>query len=155
MICPFCLHKKTNVYNSRQGSKLNAVWRRRQCGACGGQFTTYESAEPGSILTVREGDGGRTLTPFSHTNLLLSLLKACDHRADLDDSVPYLCDTIEQQLYKLHFSIKEKTITKQNIVRTTADVLKRYDPVAYVKYAGRYQAQMDAPAIRRALRRKK
>jgi transcriptional repressor NrdR len=152
MVCPFCLHKKTNVYNSRRGSRLNITWRRRQCPACGGQFTTYESAEPGSILTVKEG---QELSPFSHNALLLSILKACDHREDQDESVPYLSATIEQKLYKLHFSIKDKTITKHDIVQTAADVLKHYDPVAYVKYIGQYQMHIDAPSIRRALRRKK
>jgi transcriptional repressor NrdR len=152
MVCPFCLNKKTNVYNSRQGARLNSTWRRRQCPACGEQFTTYESAEPGSILTIRVG---HSLTPFSHIKLLLSILKACDHRQDQDESVPYVCDTIEQKLYKLHFSIKEKTISTYDIVHTAAGVLKQYDPVAYVKYIGRYDAGVDASSIRRALRRKK
>jgi transcriptional repressor NrdR len=152
MVCPFCLHKKTNVYNSRQGARLNATWRRRQCPACGEQFTTHESADPGSILTVQEGNA---LTPFSHTTLLLSILKACDHRQDQDEAVPYVCETIEQKLYSLHFATKQKTISKQNIIQTAAEVLKRYDPVAYVKYIGRFQSQLDAPSIRRALRRKK
>jgi transcriptional repressor NrdR len=152
MVCPFCLHEKTKVYNSRRGSRLNVTWRRRQCEACGGQFTTYESAEPGSILMVRQD---RTLVPFSHSDLLLSLLRACDHRQDLDESVPYLCGTIEQKLYKLQFAVKEKSVAKSDIVAAAAAALKNYDPVAYVKYIGRYQAQLDAPTIRRALKRKK
>lgn len=152
MVCPFCLHRKTSVYNSRKGSRLNVTWRRRQCEACGGQFTTYESAEPGSILTIRDG---RSLEQFSHSTLLLSLLKACDHRKDLDESVPYVCETIEQKLYALLPAREQKTITKQEIVGITADVLKNYDPVAYVKYSGLHQSQLDAPSIRRALKRKK
>jgi transcriptional regulator NrdR family protein len=101
---------------------------------------------------VREN---KALLPFSHSGLTISLLRACDHREDLDESVPYLCGTIEQKLYKLQFSIKEKTVTKADIVAASASVLKNYDPVAYVKYVGRYQAQLDAPTIRRALKRKK
>lgn len=151
MVCPFCLHKKTNVYNSRKGSRLNVTWRRRQCSACRGQFTTYESAEPGSILTVRDG---RSLIPFSHSALLITLLRACDHRQDLDEAVPYLCETIEQKLYTLLPNRNEKTITKNDIIQTTTEVLKNYDPIAYVKYMGTYQHQLDAPTLRRALRRK-
>lgn len=152
MVCPFCLHEKTKVYNSRQGTRLNVTWRRRQCEACGSQFTTYESAEPSSILMVRDN---KLLLPFSHSNLLLSLLRACDHRDDQDESVPYICGTIEQKLYKLQFGIKEKTVAKADIIATAANVLKNYDPIAYVKYIGRYQSELDAPTIRRALRRKK
>ena len=152
MVCPFCLHTKTNVYNSRRGTRLNETWRRRQCGACGGQFTTYERAEPGSILTVTQG---RTPVPFSHHKLLLSVLRACDHRPDTDEAVPYLCQTIEQKLYAQAASASVKTITTDDITATTLATLQPYDPVAYVTYAGRHSASLDATAIRRALKRNK
>jgi transcriptional repressor NrdR len=150
MVCPFCLHKKTSVYNSRHGSKLNVMWRRRRCDACGKQFTTYESADPASILRVTEGTKHKT---FSHTKLLLSILKAADHRDDLDEAVPYLCDTAEQKLYRLN-STQNGEITTSDIITVTAETLKHFDPVAYVKYIGMYQKALDAPTLRRALRRK-
>lgn len=152
MVCPFCLHTKTHVYNSRRGTRLNETWRRRQCTACGGQFTTYERAEPGSILTITHG---KTPVPFSHHKLLLSLLRACDHRKDTDEAVPYLCQTIEQKLYTQAASASTKTVTPSDIVTITLATLKAYDPVAYVAYAGRHSPMLDATAIRRALKRGK
>ena len=87
MICPFCLHAKTEVFNSRGGTRLNTVWRRRRCTSCSGQFTTYESADPGSLLVVKDK---KSLIAFSHNRLQLTLLRCCEHRNDIDDSVPYL-----------------------------------------------------------------
>lgn len=146
MVCPFCLHKKTEVFNSRGGTRLNTVWRRRRCMACGGQFTTYESADPNSLLVVKDKTG---LSQFSHNRLLLALLKCCDHRKDLDDSVPYLAATIEQKLIKLAATTKSPSISKDELQKAVADTLKAYDPIAYVKYIGQHPAL--SSALRRAL----
>jgi transcriptional repressor NrdR len=151
MVCPFCLHKKTNVYNSRPGRRLNQTWRRHECPSCKRQFTTYESAAPGDILTLREG---HKLHRFSHIKLLVSVLRALDHRKAADASVEYLCGIIEQKLY--HKSSEDATgvINKADIIDITSSVLKNYDAVAYVKYIGQYQPAMPASALRRRLRKK-
>lgn len=149
MVCPFCFHKKTDVVNSRKGSKLNVTWRRRRCSACGAQFTTYESADPGSILSIKDG---KSLKPFSHTKLLLELLQVCDHRDDLDESVPYLAETIEQKLYHSAKESSSLAITTADLISATLETLQRYDAVAYVKYIGRHQKNVNATALRKALK---
>lgn len=151
MVCPFCLHKKTEVFNSRGGARLNQIWRRRRCTACGAQFTTYESADPGSILTVKDG---KRLAPFSHSRLLLDLLRVCDHRDDLDESVPYLAATIEQKLFKAAGEALKLALDKTQIVETVSETLQAYDSVAYVKYIGRHQKNLSGAALRRALKRR-
>lgn len=151
MVCPFCLHKKTDVYNSRPGRRLNQTWRRRECSNCQRQFTTYESAAPGDILTLRDGN---KLRRYSHIKLLLSVLKALDHRKEPDASVEYLCGIIEQKLYQKSSEDASGVINKDDIVAITSAVLKNYDAVAYVKYIGTYQPNMPATALRRELRKK-
>lgn len=146
MVCPFCLHAKTEVFNSRGSTRLNTVWRRRRCTACDGQFTTYESADPASLIVVKDK---RTLTAFSHNRLQLTLLKCCDHRDDLDDCVPYLAATIEQKLIKMAAESKSPSITKDKLQQTTASTLKNYDPVAYIKFIGQHPELTNA--LRRAL----
>ena len=150
MVCPFCLHKKTDVYNSRQGAKLNTIWRRRRCPECGAQFTTHETADPASILTVQDG---RHIVQFSHTKLLMALTKVCDHRTDTDESVPYIAETIEQKLYRQVAKSKQRVVSPAEIVGVTSATLQAYDPVAYVKYAGQH-TQLNAQTIRKALKRK-
>jgi transcriptional repressor NrdR len=150
MVCPFCLHKKTDVYNSRPGKRLNQTWRRRECPNCKRQFTTYESAAPTDILTLRDGN---KLEPFSHIKLLLSVLRALDHLNASDVTVEYLCGTIEQKLYHASAQHASGAINKADIVAITSAVLKNFDAVAYVKYIGRYQANMPAATLRQALRK--
>lgn len=147
MICPFCLHAKTEVFNSRGGTRLNTVWRRRRCTSCSGQFTTYESADPGSLLVVKDK---KSLIAFSHNRLQLTLLRCCEHRNDIDDSVPYLAATIEQKLIKMAAESKAPSITKEELQHITADTLKNYDPVAYIKYVGQHPELTNK--LRRALR---
>ena len=150
MVCPFCLHKRTDVFNSRKGSRLNVTWRRRRCPECGAQFTTYEGADPGSIISVKDG---KEVVPFSHTKLLIELLKVCDHQTDVDESVPYIAATIEQKLYRKIAEAKSPAVNTPLITATVAETLQHYDPVAYVKYIGRHQKDLSAAEIRRALKR--
>lgn len=151
MVCPFCLHKKTSVTNSRRGARLNEVWRRRHCNNCGAQFTTREIADIGSVLAVVNG---KTVVPFSHTNLLFELLRVCSHRQDQEQSVPYLACTIEQKLCHKAAKSKKSAITHDMIFEITSETLKNYDPAAYIAYIALHK-KIDAPSIRRALTRKK
>jgi transcriptional repressor NrdR len=148
MVCPFCLHKKTSVYNSRHTTKLNATWRRRRCAACMREFTTQESADPESILRVRTV---RKTAPYSRAKLTLSILSACDHRADHGEAVYWLNDTIEQKLYRLAMGANN-TVAKKQIIHTVLEVLKNFDTTAYVKYLARYSPALDARTLKKHLK---
>ena len=147
MICPFCLHKKTSVYNSRKTSSLNATWRRRRCEACGREFTTRENADPESILRV--GTRKRTL-PYSRANLTISILSVCDHRTDHGESAYWLVNTIEQKLYQLAEG-PNNAVTRHQIMNTTLQVLKNFDAAAYVKYLARYSPNLDTKTLKKHL----
>jgi transcriptional repressor NrdR len=151
MVCPFCLHKKTETFNSRAGTRLNTIWRRRRCPQCGAQFTTYETADPSSVLSVKKG---RHIVPFSHSKLLLELTQVCDHRDNIDKAVPYLADTIEQKLFRAAGKLQRLTLSPDDIFATASETLQRYDPVAYVKYIGRHQKNVNAATLRKALKKK-
>ena len=43
MECPFCGNIESSVIDSRLTKERTAIRRRRQCSACAGRFTTYES----------------------------------------------------------------------------------------------------------------
>lgn len=148
MVCPFCLHKKTKVYNSRRTTKLNATWRRRRCEACKREFTTRENADPESILRV--GTTKRT-HPYSRATLTLSILSVCDHRTDNGIAAYWLNDTIEQKLYRLA-ARTNNSITKKQIISTVLDTLKNFDTAAYVKYLARYSPALDARTLKKHLK---
>lgn len=147
MLCPFCLHKKTSVYNSRQTTKLNATWRRRRCQSCAREFTTREEADPQSILRVGKA---KYTTPYSRAKLTLSILIACEHRADHGEAAYWLADTIEQKLYRLAAS-KNNIVTKHQIMNATLQALKNFDAAGYVKYLTRHSPELDTRTLKKYL----
>lgn len=112
------------------------------------EFTTQESADPESILRV--GTTKRTAA-YSRAKLTLSILSACDHRADHGEAAYWLNDTIEQKLYRLAIGANN-SITKKQIIHTVMEVLKNFDTAAYVKYLARYSPDLDARTLKNHLR---
>ena len=149
MVCPFCLHKKSEIYNSRSTGGGAAVWRRRRCLHCHKAFTTQENFDPSGIWTVTNG---KTNIKYSRAKLAMSLLRACDHRVNQDDAAWYLFEAVEQQLYPVAAAHAQK-ITVQDVTNKAAEILKRFDAAAYVKYISYHQPTMDARTLRRHLRR--
>lgn len=149
MVCPFCLHKKSEVYNSRGTNGGTAIWRRRRCLACGKAFTTQENYDPSThwiVVTQKKA------TKYSRAKLVMSLLRACDHRLNQDDATWYLFEAIEQQLYPIAAKSDQK-IPITDITNIAAGVLKHFDATAYVKYMSYHQPVMDAKTLRRQLRK--
>src|SRR5690606_8918508 len=58
MHCPFCQHEDTRVIDSRLAEEGDTVRRRRECGACGERFNTFETAEI-KLPVVVKSDGRR------------------------------------------------------------------------------------------------
>lgn len=148
MVCPFCLHKKTDVYNTRQTNGGATIWRRRRCLNCQKAFTTQEHFDPSGVWKVK---GKQKARPYSRATLSMSILRACDHRPNQDDAAWYLFETVEQRLTPLLDD--KQCITSAIIIETVADILKRFDAAAYVKYISSHQGSFDATTLRRKLRR--
>lgn len=148
MVCPFCSNKATSVYNSRQTSRLNNVWRRRRCDKCHKVFTTNESVDPGSVIKV---GGRRTLKPFSQTTLLISIFKVCDHTSRPEQDAQYVTQTVLQKLYKLA-SKNHHIVGKEEIVDTVLETLKPYNIAAYVKYLSYHSSYFDAHQLKKNLK---
>ncbi|SRR6266496_1686702 len=148
MVCPFCLHKKTSVYNSRKTARLNATWRRRRCLACGREFTTRESADPANILRV--GTAKRS-APYSRARLTLSILRVCDHRSDHGEAAYWLADTIEQHLYRTSAGVNN-IVSRNQVIGQTLQTLKNFDTAAYIKYLAAHSPGLDARTLKRHLK---
>lgn len=106
------------------------MWRRRYCEKCGRTFTTRENVELG-FLEVTKLNG--SLEPFSRSKLLHSVINACNHMPEHIDSSSALTETIEKNI----LSALEKdsdVVTTSVISEITASVLKKYDPLAHLKY---------------------
>ncbi len=137
MVCLYC-SGKTQVINSRAQKRLNRVWRRRQCLACGAVFTTEEALDYGGSIVVRPEatqEAARSrhtpTAPFQRDKLYVSILKALGHRSTAVQDATALCDTI---IAKLLPQAVEATLTPQLIITVTYDTLRRFDTAAAVQY---------------------
>jgi transcriptional repressor NrdR len=77
MFCPFCNADDTKVIDSRLVANGGQVRRRRECGACGERFTTYELAEL-VMPRVIKTDGSRQ--SFDEDKLRAGLQRALEKR---------------------------------------------------------------------------
>lgn len=124
------------------------MWRRRRCQNCDKVFTTRESVDTAELLRVTASESGKA-QKYSRAKLLLSVLQACDHLANLDDAY-WLCDTIEQQL--LLKAASTGVVTKNHIVEATLATLKRFNTPAFIKYLSYHSPHTDTRSIKRQLR---
>lgn len=148
MVCPFCTQNKTIVYNSRKTKKLNNVWRRRRCLTCNQEFTTIEYVDPASVIGIANDKKSQ---PYSRSKLLVSLIRALDHRNDVDKAANYLLATVEQRLYGIAAKHAKHQVDKQLVIDNVAKTLKNFDTAAYVKYLSYYGPTLNAKELKKRL----
>ncbi|MBX4191144.1 hypothetical protein KW794_03575 [Candidatus Saccharibacteria bacterium] len=104
------------------------MWRRRECLACRSVFTTHEGVELESSLSVEHA--GQT-SPFLPDLLLKELMMAMQHRKDVYTASREVLGTIVRKLLALP---QKPRFQPEDISKTTAEVLKRLDKQAYLRY---------------------
>ncbi len=127
MVCIYC-GADTGVTNSRPQKRQNNIWRRRQCSDCGAVFTTSESPDLLKSLVVNRG---KSLQPFSRDKLFLSINDSLKHRKTATSDATALTDTVIGRVYPL---ISSGSLNAQDIAKTAAQVLKRFDKAAATYY---------------------
>ncbi|MFA6000629.1 MAG: transcriptional regulator NrdR [Thermoleophilia bacterium] len=146
MKCPFCDSTETKVVDSRDTDSRDAVRRRRECLECKRRFTTYERVEE-VPLTVIKRAGEREV--FSRPKLLQGLLRACEKRPIVTDTLEELVDEIEAEL-RNEFKTE---VPSAEIGERTLSKLKDLDKVAYVRFASVYRKFEDVEEFQRELAR--
>lgn len=131
MVCIYC-GGETKVTNSRLQKRNNQVWRRRQCLTCGSVFTTHEVLELELALSVESN--GR-LRPFLTDLLLKELMLALKDRKDVYTASREVLGTIVRRLLALP---QKPVFTPADISKASAEVLKRFDKQAYLRYTAEH-----------------
>jgi transcriptional regulator NrdR family protein len=104
------------------------VWRRRRCLACQSVFTTHESIELETALSVSK-DGSQE--PFLPDLLLKELMTALQDRKDAYTASREVLATIVRKL----LALPQKPLYKpQDISKTAGEVLKRFDKRAHLRF---------------------
>ncbi len=133
MRCPFCKEDDDKVIDSRSTEVGQCIRRRRRCLRCGRRFTTYERIEDTVKLAVIKRDGSRV--PYNRENIRHSIERAAYKRPISSERIEQVVDEVEEYLV----STFEKEVSSQTIGEKVADVLRRVDKVAYVRFASVYR----------------
>lgn len=128
MVCVYC-SADTQVINSRLQKRLNQVWRRRRCLACGNAFTTHESTDLAAALAVRYSS--KDVQPFSRDKLFTSLYESCKHRPQAISDADGLAQTVIGLLLR---QVSDGSLDRRDIVVAAIQVLSRFDSTAAAVY---------------------
>ncbi len=133
MRCPFCNHADTKVIDSRVASDGLSIRRRRECESCAFRFSTYEEVE---ILDLQVQKRSGNIEPYSREKLESGLTKAFEKRPVTREELKQLISEIEQEIQK---KIKDNKIESKEIGNIVVRKLKKYDAIAYLRFASVYR----------------
>ena len=143
MRCPWCDTDDDRVIDSRPADGGGAIRRRRQCGACGRRFTTYERIEDVGLVVVKR-DGERE--PFDREKVEAGIRKALAGRAVPNPRIDQMVDRIELRLRR-----KGPDVTSRQVGTEVLAALQKIDEVAYLRFASVYKDFQGATDFEREL----
>ncbi len=135
MRCPRCKDIDTKVIDSRVIEDGFTIRRRRECNKCGYRFTTYEKIEL-DIMIVKK-DGRREA--YNREKLLAGIRKACHKRPISEEKIRKFIHELELDLIQKG----EKEVSSQYIGERVMEALKKWDKVAYIRFASVYKEFKD------------
>lgn len=144
MKCPVCLTPDSKVTDSRLTSEGFAIRRRRECVTCSFRFSTYEEVELLNIAVIKR-DGRRE--PYTREKLEGGLKKALEKRPVTRDDFKKLVNRIERDIQHL----QRTEITSRLLGEIVMKRLKRFDSVAYIRFASVYRSFQDVATFQREL----
>ena len=144
MRCPVCYYEDSKVIDSRVASDGLSIRRRRECLKCGFRFSTYEEVEILDLVVVKRD--GRKET-YTREKIIKGLKRALEKRPVTEDGFRKLINSIERDLQIL----RKNEITSGQIGQIIMKTLKRFDQVAYIRFASVYESFKDANEFRREL----
>ncbi|GAA0737267.1 transcriptional regulator NrdR [Sphingomonas japonica] len=132
MRCPFCFHEDSQVKDSRPSEDGAAIRRRRQCGACGARFTTFERIQLRELTVLKSADRRQ---PFDRDKLVRSVSIACSKRPIEPAQIEQLVSSIQRQIE----TSGESEVASVRIGELVMEALKGVDSVAYIRFASVYK----------------
>ncbi len=144
MHCPVCKNKETKVVDSRVAQDGMSIRRRRECEKCQFRFSTAEEAELRDVYVVKQ-DGNREA--YAREKLSRGLRKALEKRPFTSESFRTLVHRIEQDIHKK----KKREMTSRQIGEIIMKHLKKFDQVAYIRFASVYRQFKDVKSFQAEL----
>jgi len=144
MQCPVCNYKDTKVNDSRISSDGMSIRRRRECLKCGYRFSTTEEVEILDLAIIKR-DGRRE--PYSREKMAKGLKIALEKRPITDERFKKLLSGIERDLQKK----KKREITSADVGEIVMKHLKKFDKIAYIRFASVYRSFEDVETFKKEL----
>ena len=145
MYCPVCNNTDTKVIDSRLASDGMAIRRRRECEKCGFRFSTAEEVTL-LDLTVIKRDGRREA--YSRDKLIRGLERSLEKRPYTEIDFTKLVHRVERDIQKK----RRGELTSSEIGEIVMRALKKFDKIAYIRFASVYRAFEDVATFERELK---
>lgn len=145
MYCPVCSSKETKVVDSRVTQDGMMVRRRRECIKCSYRFSTNEETELLDVVVVKN-DGKRE--SYDRGKLKAGILHSLTKRPYTQESFEKLIHSIERDIQKK----KKRELTSEALGELVMKHLKRFDKVAYIRFASIYRAFEDVRTFGKEIR---
>ena len=123
----------------------DAIRRRRECGACGQRFTTYERAEEARV-TVLKRDGTRER--FDRQKLLRGLARAAGGRPVSEEQLERVAASIAAEVRR-----EGGEVEAGRVGDLAERGLARVDPVSAIQFASVYRNLADLDELEAVVRR--
>ncbi|MDE2026079.1 MAG: transcriptional regulator NrdR [Patescibacteria group bacterium] len=146
MKCPYCGSNQTEVVETRDNIELGTIRRRRACLNCSKRFTTYERVENVNLYVIKK-DGRRE--QFDRDKMKKGILTACDKTKVSVEQIEKIVDDIEREL-RNRDSVEVKS---KEIGEMIAKRLKKYDQVAYIRFASVFRQFVDIEDFEREVKK--
>ncbi len=144
MHCPVCNHADTRVVDSRLSPEGTSVRRRRECDHCQYRFSTLEEVELLDITVVKR-DGRREA--YAREKMERGLKRALEKRSYTDSEFRALMHEIERDIQRR----KSSEIRTSALGEIVMERLKRFDKVAYIRFASVYRSFEDVKTFQEEL----
>jgi len=147
MKCPVCGNDNTRVLDSRVASDGVTVRRRRECSKkkCSFRFSTIEEIEILDFTILKRNNKKES---YNKEKLKSGIKKALEKRSHTEEEVAQLIRDIEMDLQKTRKSEVESSVLGDIVM----DNLKKFDKVAYIRYASVYRSFEDVKTFEKELR---
>lgn len=142
MHCPVCNSQETKVIDSRMTQDGFAVRRRRECSKCQYRFSTVEEMELLDI-TVVKNDGKRET--YLRGKIEKGIMQSLSKR-------PFLQEVFDRMIHNIERDIQKKNkreIASKEIGELVMKHLKKFDKIAYIRFASIYRAFEDVSTFKK------
>jgi len=145
MYCPVCRSKETKVVDSRTALDGMSVRRRRECSKCQYRFSTVEEMELLDIVVVKN-DGKREA--YSRKKLETGISRSLTKRPYTNERFVRLIHLIERDIQKKN----KREVTSVEVGEIVMKYLKKFDKVAYIRFASIYRAFEDVKTFQKEVK---